>query len=143
MNTNKVPTCVKAGVACAANERASVTGSKRTPSRNRSAGSLPACCAGKNGSPFQHLLAYRGTPPAFNFFVANDGFTSSSLVLFAARATCSFTDFSRSTMDTWIGPDKDFKLTMAGDAHVDESQFKGMSKYFNGSTMKGRANFSI
>ncbi|XP_046399297.1 ATP synthase membrane subunit K, mitochondrial [Ischnura elegans] len=28
---------------------------------------------------------------------------------------------------------------MAGD-HVDESQFKGLSKYFNGSTMRGRAN---
>ncbi|KAG8225216.1 hypothetical protein J437_LFUL012691 [Ladona fulva] len=29
---------------------------------------------------------------------------------------------------------------MAGDAHVDESQFKGLSKYFNGTTMRGRAN---
>lgn len=32
---------------------------------------------------------------------------------------------------------------MAGDAHVDESQFKGMSKYFNGVTMRGRANVSF
>ncbi|XP_076338457.1 ATP synthase F(0) complex subunit k, mitochondrial-like [Tachypleus tridentatus] len=29
---------------------------------------------------------------------------------------------------------------MAGDAHVDKSQFKGLSKYFNSQTMKGRAN---
>jgi len=32
---------------------------------------------------------------------------------------------------------------MAGDAHVDESQFKGMSKYFNGVTMRGRANVAL
>lgn len=35
-----------------------------------------------------------------------------------------------------------YYFQMAGEAHVDESQFKGMSKYFNGSTMKGRANVS-
>lgn len=29
---------------------------------------------------------------------------------------------------------------MSGDAHVDESQFKGMSKYFNSTTNRGRAN---
>lgn len=29
---------------------------------------------------------------------------------------------------------------MAGDAHVDESQFKGLSKIFNSTTIKGRAN---
>lgn len=29
---------------------------------------------------------------------------------------------------------------MAGGAHVDESQFKGMSKFFNGVTNRGRAN---
>merc|ERR1712071_189116 len=33
--------------------------------------------------------------------------------------------------------------TMAGDAHVDESQFKGRSKYFNGVTMRGRANVAL
>ncbi|PNF40344.1 Up-regulated during skeletal muscle growth protein 5 [Cryptotermes secundus] len=29
---------------------------------------------------------------------------------------------------------------MAGDSHVDESQFKGISKYFNSTTSTGRAN---
>jgi len=29
---------------------------------------------------------------------------------------------------------------MAGDAHVDESQFKGMAKHFNAVTTRGRAN---
>ncbi|KDR11975.1 Up-regulated during skeletal muscle growth protein 5 [Zootermopsis nevadensis] len=29
---------------------------------------------------------------------------------------------------------------MAGDAHVDESQLKGLSKYFNSVTATGRAN---
>ena len=32
---------------------------------------------------------------------------------------------------------------MAGDAQVDSSQFKGLSKYFNGSTTAGRANVSF
>jgi hypothetical protein len=32
---------------------------------------------------------------------------------------------------------------MAGDSHVDESQFKGLSKYFNSTTSTGRANVSI
>jgi hypothetical protein len=32
---------------------------------------------------------------------------------------------------------------MAGDAHVDESQFKGISKYFNSTTSTGRANVSL
>jgi len=29
---------------------------------------------------------------------------------------------------------------MAGGEHVDQSQFKGLSKYFNSTTMYGRAN---
>ncbi|CAG2062125.1 unnamed protein product, partial [Timema podura] len=29
---------------------------------------------------------------------------------------------------------------MAGDSHVDESQLKGLSKYFNSTTLRGRAN---
>lgn len=32
---------------------------------------------------------------------------------------------------------------MAGDAHADEAQFKGLSKYFNSTTSTGRANVSI
>lgn len=32
---------------------------------------------------------------------------------------------------------------MAGDSHVDDSKLKGMSKYFNGETIKGRANVSF
>lgn len=32
---------------------------------------------------------------------------------------------------------------MAGDPTVDESQLKGISKYFNSSTMTGRANVII
>jgi len=32
---------------------------------------------------------------------------------------------------------------MAGASHVDESQFKGLSKYFNSTTSTGRANVSI
>ncbi|KAK4288122.1 hypothetical protein Pmani_038838 [Petrolisthes manimaculis] len=32
------------------------------------------------------------------------------------------------------------KDRMAGDAGVDASQFKGLSKYFNGTTVAGRAN---
>lgn len=31
---------------------------------------------------------------------------------------------------------------MAGDAHVNESQFTGLSKYFNSTTIRGRANVS-
>lgn len=31
---------------------------------------------------------------------------------------------------------------MAGDSHVDESKLKGLSKIFNGETIKGRANVS-
>lgn len=31
---------------------------------------------------------------------------------------------------------------MAGDAHVDDAHLKGMSKIFNGETIKGRANVS-
>ncbi|ROT81244.1 Up-regulated during skeletal muscle growth protein 5 [Penaeus vannamei] len=34
----------------------------------------------------------------------------------------------------------DHRLKMAGDAGVDSSQFKGMARYFNSSTMTGRAN---
>lgn len=30
-----------------------------------------------------------------------------------------------------------------GDSHVDDSQLKGLSKYFNGQTAKGRANVSM
>ena len=33
-------------------------------------------------------------------------------------------------------------FSMSGD-HVDESKLTGMSKYFNGNTMRGRANVSI
>jgi hypothetical protein len=32
---------------------------------------------------------------------------------------------------------------MAGASHADESQFKGLSKYFNSTTSTGRANVSI
>jgi len=32
---------------------------------------------------------------------------------------------------------------MAGDAHVDESQFKGMAKHFNAVTTRGRANVAL
>lgn len=32
---------------------------------------------------------------------------------------------------------------MAGASHVDESQFKGLSKYFNSTTSTGRANVSV
>lgn len=32
---------------------------------------------------------------------------------------------------------------MSGGDHVDESKLTGMSKYFNGNTMRGRANVSI
>lgn len=32
---------------------------------------------------------------------------------------------------------------MAGGESVDESQFKGLSKYFNSTTNRGRANVSI
>lgn len=32
---------------------------------------------------------------------------------------------------------------MAGDSSVDESQLKGLSKYFNSQTNRGRANVSI
>ncbi|KAK3880895.1 hypothetical protein Pcinc_014635 [Petrolisthes cinctipes] len=32
------------------------------------------------------------------------------------------------------------KDRMAGDAGVDSSQFKGLAKYFNGTTVAGRAN---
>jgi len=32
---------------------------------------------------------------------------------------------------------------MAGDSHVDESQIKGFSKYFNSTTSTGRANVSM
>lgn len=32
---------------------------------------------------------------------------------------------------------------MSGDHNVDESKFKGMSRYFNGETLRGRANVCI
>lgn len=35
-----------------------------------------------------------------------------------------------------------FGSRMAGDSHVDESKLKGLSKIFNGETIKGRANVS-
>lgn len=31
---------------------------------------------------------------------------------------------------------------MAGDSHADETKLKGLSKIFNGETIKGRANVS-
>ncbi|XP_026727828.1 uncharacterized protein LOC113493965 [Trichoplusia ni] len=37
-------------------------------------------------------------------------------------------------------PNKKKIIRMAGDASVDESQLKGLSKYFNSQTNRGRAN---